>query len=149
MACCDRDRDTAEDVLHDAYMLVIDGTARFDGRSALRTWLFGVIRRVAISRLRRERVRAVLRIRNEPRIARPSESASPDDRSMQEDRSLRTRTALQQLSARQREVLQLVFYHDMTIEEAAAVMNVSLGSARVHYHRGKVRMAALLASDRP
>ena len=148
MACCGRNRDTAEDVLHDAYMLVLDGTARFDGRSALRTWLFGVIRRVAISQRRREVLRAALRVRNEPRIARPSESEAPDDHSMQADRSARTRNALRHLSARQSEVLQLVFYHDMSLEEAAMVMGVALGSARVHYHRGKVRMAALLASDR-
>jgi RNA polymerase sigma-70 factor (ECF subfamily) len=68
---------------------------------------------------------------------------------MHADRSHRTRNALQHLSARQREVLQLVFYHDMTLEEAATIMNVSLGSVRAHYHRGKARMAALLVSDRP
>ena len=39
--------------------------------------------------------------------------------------------------ARADDVLQLVFYHDLTIAEAAGVLHIALGTARRHYERGK------------
>jgi RNA polymerase sigma-70 factor (ECF subfamily) len=51
------------------------------------------------------------------------------------------------LPARQREVLDLVFFHEMTVEQAAEVMDVSTGTARTHYHRGKLRLLELLGTE--
>ena len=53
-------------------------------------------------------------------------------------------SALKQLSERQQSVLHLVFYQDLTIEEAAELLNISLGSARTHYQRGKERLKKIL-----
>ena len=134
----------AEDVLQTTYMKVISGRARFGGRSAFRTWLFGVIRQTAWEHARRARSH---RERGE-RLARetPVESAERADAGAErEERRRLLLTALAELPDRQREVLHLVFYQDMTIREAAEVMDVSVGSARVHYERGKKRLRTLLS----
>jgi hypothetical protein len=55
----------------------------------------------------------------------------------------------EQLPARQAEVLHLVFYQDLTINEAANVMRVGIGSARQHYERGKARLRTLLQPGSP
>ena len=148
MSCCGRRRHDAEDVLHDVYTAVLDNRLRFDGRSTFRTWLFGVIARTARSRARRDRLRALLTATRAFRIDHAQPAASPDDNAVAGDRRERTRRALERLSRRQREVLLLVFYHELTVEEAAGVMGVTVGSARVHYQRGKERLAGLLAEER-
>ena len=39
------------------------------------------------------------------------------------------------------------FFHEMTVEEAAEVMDVATGTARTHYHRGKLRLLELLGTE--
>ena len=147
MACCRRDRDDAEEVLQTVYLTVLDGRAHYDGRSTFRTWLFGVIRRTAASERRKAWLHGLLLMREADGM-RPEASARPDALVESESRRDSLRHALDHLAARQREVLQLVFYHDLTVEEAAAVMGVSVGSARTHYARGKARLAAQLGDAR-
>ena len=143
MACCRRDRDAAEEGLQTVYLTVLDGRARYDGRSSFRTWLFGVIRRTVAADRRKVWLRGLLLTREAGNLT-PEAPASPDAEVERDSYGHNVRHALACLAARQREVLQLVFYHDLTVEESAAVMGVSVGSARTHYARGKARLALLL-----
>lgn len=140
----------AEDVLQTTYVKVISGRARFGGRSAFRTWLFGVIRQTAREHARRDRSHARRAELLALEVAATGTSAAPDADHGTEcaDRSRALLDALAELPDRQREVLHLVFYQDLTIREAAEVMEVSLGSARVHYERGKARLRSILGVER-
>jgi RNA polymerase sigma factor (sigma-70 family) len=146
LACCSRDRLRAEEALQIAYLRILSGRARFDGRSQLKTWVFGVIRLTALEESRRWRqwfVRAA-----NGKLAHDVADPSPDaDVAVDvRDRRRALIVALAGLSSRQREVLQLVFYHDLSIEAAASVMKISVGSARTHYERGKKSLRAGLAA---
>src|SRR5438045_762037 len=55
LACCARDSELAEDALQTAYLRVLSGRARFDGRSSVKTWVFGVIRMTAMEEGRRRK----------------------------------------------------------------------------------------------
>jgi RNA polymerase sigma-70 factor (ECF subfamily) len=128
----------AEEVLHNAYLRILEGKATFDGRSSFKTWMFGVIRNMALQN-RSQLFRGLARIR-QTLLPVSSGSSDTEDQLYRSEMRDRFGRLLGKLSSRQKEVLQLVFYHDMTIEEAARVMRVSLGSARTHYQRGKHRL---------
>jgi RNA polymerase sigma-70 factor (ECF subfamily) len=146
LSCCQGDEAEAADVLQDAYLKLLDGRARFEGRSSLRTFLFGVIRRTAQERRRKRRLRraAAWAAGGDSRIGE-----DPSQAILRSVESARVATALGRLSSRQRQVLHLVFYQDMTIEEAATVMGTSVGTARTHYERGKKRLRTMLGPDEP
>src|SRR5512140_3418165 len=145
LACCSRDPELAKDALQTAYLHVLSGQARFDGRSSFRTWLFGVIRFTAMNEGRRQSVWWRRSDSAEAASDMADQSPGADVVAERSERNAALIAGLASLSARQREVLHLVFYHGMTIEEAASVMNVSLGSARTHYDRGKKALAMKLA----
>lgn len=148
LSCCGWDRSAAEDVLQASYLKLLDGRARFDGRSSLRTFVFGVIARTA----REARRRAVLRrwiplasllLGPEGVDGRPD----PATELVGAEETTRLTRALGRLPARQRQVLHLVFYQDLTIAEAAVIAGVSLGTARTHYERGKAALKQLLEEE--
>ena len=148
LSCCGWDRTAAEDVLQASYLKLLDGRARFDGRSSFRTFVFGVIARTAREARRRSALRrwlplASLVLGPEAVDGRPD----PATTFARADETARLVRALERLSARQRQVLHLVFYEDLTIAEAAAVAGISVGTARTHYQRGKAALRKLLEKE--
>jgi RNA polymerase sigma-70 factor (ECF subfamily) len=137
LACCAFRRDEAEDVLQTVYLKVLEGRARHEGRASLRTWLFAVIRNTAADRRRQSWMWTLGLDRLWQK--RVPQAPGPDGAERAQ-----VRAALAELPGRQREVIELVFYHQLTVEEAAQVMGVSVGSARVHYDRAKRRLAERL-----
>ncbi len=148
LACCHWDRAIAEDVLQSAYLKVLDGRARFRGESDFRGFLFGVIRRTATEERRRRALRALL----PGRLFAHDHAEDAHDHGglaslIHDERAQRLLAVLGELPRRQGEVLHLVFYQDLSIAGAAEVLGISVGSARVHYERGKARLRELLGEE--
>jgi RNA polymerase sigma factor (sigma-70 family) len=147
LACCRWDRGAAEDVLQTAYLKIVDGRARYLDRSEFQTFLFGVIRRTAGEERRRRAVRTTLSLGLLTPRETPSVAHDGLDPIIRDEASRQLIAALKQLSSRQRDVLHLVFYQDLTIDDASRVLGISLGSARVHYERGKARLRQILGEE--
>ncbi len=124
-------------MLQTSYLKVLDGRARFAGHSSFKTFLFGVIRKTASEARRRSALRGLFLVKWERRRGEEAPAVGPEDR-------LTLVSALEKLPRRQRQVLELVFTLGTTVEEAAEALAISVGAARVHYDRGKRRLAALV-----
>ena len=139
LSCCRQNRGDAEEVLQTVYLKILQGKAVFRGESKLQTWLFAVIRKTAISERRKQLLRSL-----SPIVSPGADGSEIESDFERSEMQRRFQEALAQLPARQRETLHLVFYQDLSLSEAAEVMNVSVGSARRHYERGKKRLRETL-----
>ena len=129
-------------MLQASYLKLLEGSARFDGRSSFKTFLFGVIRRTAAEQRRRRAFQGRwLELWGSTRDGGGSEPDVPSNRLRRLD------AALALLPRRQREVIELRLQHEMTIEAAADALEISVGSARVHYARAKERLRRLLGEE--
>lgn len=145
LSCCRGDRAEAEEVLQTVYLKILQGKARFRAEASLKTWLFAVIRKTAVNEHRRSLIRKLRFTHNVEEVT--GQISAPADQMLALERTelqVRFRNALNGLASRQREALHLVFYEELSLREAAVIMNVSIGSARQHYERGKKRLRELL-----
>lgn len=139
--CCNKDEEMAKDTLQTVYLKVYEGKARFLRKSTLKSWLFSVIRNTAIDLLKRNGRGHVELSSDHNQIA---DEHPPAD--FERERLLKK--ILNGLSDQQHAVLTLAFYHDLTLEEVAEALGISIGSARTHYERGKENFRKYLAEHK-
>jgi RNA polymerase sigma factor (sigma-70 family) len=138
---CNHDPHAAEDLMQQAYVELITGNARFDGRSSLKTFVFAIVENLANNRFRRA-VRRIRLLRQHaasemPRVDQVAEPVAAKG----------LWAAVEALPARQRDIVELVFCRELTIEEASRVMGISTGTGRVHYDRAKKALRAALGEE--
>jgi RNA polymerase sigma factor (sigma-70 family) len=136
-----RDRAAAEDVTAIAFERAYRRRRSFDKkRGDERGWLFGIARNAALDELRRRRRTAMLVV--DPEDLGSEQSTHADD----EDILLRrtaVHAALNDLSARERELIALKFHAGLSNSELASVLGVSESNAGTMLHRAiqKLRSA--------
>ncbi len=134
--CCHHHRQDAEEVLQITYLKIADGKARFNERSAFKTWLFTVIRNTAIDYRKKQ-------ARYEQLHVLPP---TPTDEPITDTTNYRA--LLAQLPQRQQQVLLLAFYHDMTLQQVADVTGLHIGTVRTHYSRGKEALRLIIEKEK-
>lgn len=137
---CDYNRSVAEDLVQQAYVELLTGRAHFEGHSTLKTFVFGVVQNLSRGRYRRLATRLRLIRQAGQEVETIAEDSPADDNSA-------LWQAVQGLPRRQRDIVELVFCRDMTIEQACAVMGVTTGTGRQHYDRAKKALRQKLGEE--
>lgn len=135
------DRGIAEEILQDSLLAAWRSAAGFEGRSSVRTWLFGVDRRQAHNRLRGKRLVWV-------ELAEAGEVVSvepgPEAVALAHAEQVEIAAAVARLRPLHAEVLGLAFVDGLSYAEIAAVLGVPVGTVKSRASHAKAALAAVL-----
>jgi RNA polymerase sigma-70 factor, ECF subfamily len=152
-------RAVAEEVVQDTWLALLRGLDTFEGRSSLKTWLFSILLNQARTTGTREH-RSVPVADPEPAVdparfdvsghwAEPPEhwTEAVEGRLTAGKLADRIRELMDELPARQREVVILRDVEEMSSEEVCSVLAISDGNQRVLLHRGRSRLRQLFEDE--
>ena len=127
----------AEDLLSEVFLDVWRQAGRFQCRSSVSTWLMSIARHKALS-ARRRRTDAELDEKIEATIAEPAND--PEVALQEKDRGELLRRALIRLSPEHRQVIDLVYYHEKSVDEVAQILDLPPATVktRMFYARKKL-----------
>ena len=144
MSCCNYDHDEAKDIMQSVYLEILNEKAVFRGESSLSTWLYTIIHRIAWRRSKSQKLACDLNARIETLTGMMWQACDGSKQLAEKQQSGVIIKALAKLSTQQRQMIELVFYREFTVEEAATITGCRLGTARTHFHRAKQSLARQL-----
>jgi RNA polymerase sigma-70 factor (ECF subfamily) len=157
-----RDPGVAEEVVQEAWLICLRSLGKFEGRSSLKTWLYGIVMNIARSRKRREaRILpfASLWHRDDSDSRRPTVSASrfgrdgmwssppdswPESKVLSGETMLRVKAAIESLPMKQREVITLRDVAGLDASEVCGLLSISAENQRVRLHRARAAVRRML-----
>jgi len=133
-----RDPDDAADAVQEALVSAYRRAATYRGDASVRTWLHRVVVNACIDRIRHERARRTVPW---PDRDVPARGADP---ALELATRLDVDEALAALPMEQRLAVVLVDVQGWAVAEAAAVLDVPVGTVKSRCARGRARLAVLL-----
>ena len=136
-----RNEASAEDLISEVFLDVWRQADRFEGRSAVSTWLLAIARFKALSSMRRKPDEE---LDEEAAGAIEDSSDTPEVSLQKKDKSGLLRKCLEQLSREHREVVDLVYYHEKSIEEVAEIVGIPEATVKTRMFYARKKLSELL-----
>ncbi len=131
----------AEDVLQESLLAVWRGAGRFRGDSRVLAWLLGIVHHKAMDAVGRKGMAA---LPDDAAASYPSPDPRPDERFMKQEQSSILRDGLARLPLPLRSALDLVFFHGLSLSEAALVCDCPTGTMKSRLHHAKLGLRRIL-----
>jgi RNA polymerase sigma-70 factor, ECF subfamily len=131
----------AEDLISEVFLDVWRQADRFEGRSAVSTWLLAIARFKALSLMRRKPDEE---LDEETAGAIEDRSDDPEVAVQKKDKSVALRKCLAVLSPEHREVIDLVYYHEKTVQEVAEIVGIPEATVKTRMFYARKRLSELL-----
>jgi RNA polymerase sigma-70 factor (ECF subfamily) len=135
------DESMAEDLISEVFLDVWRQAGRFEGRSAVSTWMLAIARFKALSALRR---RPDEELDEETAGAIEDPNDDPGTTLEKKDKGAIIRKCLVGLSADHREIIDLVYYHEKSVEEVAEIVGIPENTVKTRMFYARKRLAELL-----
>lgn len=142
-----------DDVVQDVFVVVHRKLGEFEGRSSVRTWLYGIARRVVADHRKKRTRRRETAIEDAGPVEEPA--VGPEGKAAQTQRLAQLRALLDQLPDEQREVFVLAELEQMSAPEIVELTGTKLNTvysrlrlARRAFERALARMRAAEAKER-
>ncbi|MGB3864680.1 MAG: sigma-70 family RNA polymerase sigma factor [Xanthobacteraceae bacterium] len=136
-----RNEQLAEDLISEVFLDVWRQAGRFEGRSAVSTWLLGITRFKALSALRR---RTEAELDDEMAVAIADTADDPEVTVQKKDTGEALRGCLTALSPEHREIIDLVYYHEKSVEEVAEIVGIPENTVKTRLFYARKKLAVLL-----
>jgi RNA polymerase sigma-70 factor, ECF subfamily len=136
-----RNESAAEDLISEVFLDVWRQASSFEGRSAVSTWLLAIARYKALSALRRQPEEE---LSEDVAEAIEDTSDDPEVAVQKKDTSEVLRKCLSELSTEHREIIDLVYYHEKSIEEVAQIVGIPENTVKTRMFYARKKLAELL-----
>jgi len=138
------DNGLAEDLTSEVFLSVWQQAHRFEARSAVTTWLLAIARYKALAELRR-RPQAASSERESSDISDPADT--PDVAFEIKHRGEILRKCLARLSREHREVIDLVYYHEKSVQEVAEIIGIGGNTVKTRMFYARKQLSKLLEAE--
>jgi RNA polymerase sigma-70 factor (ECF subfamily) len=142
------DAGCAEDLVAEVFIDVWSQADRFEGRSQVLTWILSIARHKALSALLAQRRRRVAEVDDTAMEMIVDTADTPEQTLLDQDCGAQLRTCLAQMSREHREIIDLVYYHEKSVEEVASIIHMPRNTVKTRMFYARKRLGQLLSTHR-